>query len=301
MTTTTGGRRRRARYWGGVLAAALTLGAAGRGERAAAAYCPLLDAPHEAWAGVHVGYVLPSDHDAPDWDRVSAWEVGAWGMVFYGENRWGGDLEIRAHGDMVFLQGLDGFFSFYGLTSARLVLVASQRFDEGFGLRVDVAPGVYAGGTAFGRGAWTVPFGAIGTWALTEDTALFAGLSIRPGFTRWFDPRIGLRWVPTEWFHLDAAYPESLLRLNLFDGFAVRAALRHANREEFGMGDDPRRRVYLSETRATAGVEIRIAWESALEVDVGYAMNRRIGFAEESPTFDLDPAMFLRLGWSWRF
>lgn len=262
--------------------------------------CPVLDEPHRAWAGIRAGAVLSAEA-VPGTEDIGTAEAGVWARLFYVENDLGADFEGRIHADAIWLYGFDGDDSTYGLTSAHVALQYSQRFMGGFGLRLDTEPGLHAGGSAFG-GAWTAPTGVTLVFAFNSHVALYGGVTARIGFDRILDPRLGLRVTTGDRFQFDLAYPESVLRLRVTQGFRIVAGARYWNRMEYDMGDDdPRLRIGLTEARAYAGFDIGVSESSELILRAGYAFARTLWFEEASPEIDLDDAPFFQIGWQGRF
>jgi hypothetical protein len=261
----------------------------------------VLDAPHEAWAEAHLGYVFRADASHSDWDRVGFVEAGARGMLLYAENDHGTDIEVQVCADEVILQGFNGGWSFYGLTAIRLPIMVSQRFVGGYGLRVEAAPGLYAGGTSIGSGAWQVPFGVTGIYAPDAAWAVFAGLVIRPGYAHPVEPRLGVRWAPSGVVRVDLGYPETLARVQVLERLRLGVGAEVRRGDEFSMGDDERRRIRLREGRVFARGEWEWNATSRLTVDVGRTFWRRLDFAREAPGVRLSPALGFRLGWAWLF
>ncbi len=257
---------------------------------------PVLDAPRPAWAELYAGSVLPAAASSGT-DDIGMVEAGAWGHLFYVENDLGADLEGRIRAECIALFGFEGDDAFYGLTTAELPLQYTQRFEYGWGLRMDVAPGLHAGGTEFGS-AWTAPTGAILVYDFNPYVALYGGATARVGFDSLLDPRVGLCFTSGERFRLEIAYPETAMDIAVSPRFHIVAGARYWNQMEYSMGsDDPRERIGLTEARAHAGFDIGVSDSSMLTLRVGYAFSRSLWFQEASPDIELDDAMSFQIGW----
>ncbi len=256
--------------------------------------CPVLDAPPLTWAEVHVSTVFPAYTTVVEKDTGMT-EIDAWGDLFYVENDLGADLQGRIRAHFIMLTGFDDVLS-YGLTIVQVPLQYSQRFEYGWGLRMDIAPGLHAGGTEFSD-AWTAPVSAIAIHNFNSHVALYGGATARIGFDRVVDPRLGICFTTRDRFRFDLAYPESLMSFRVSDRFSLVAGARYWNQLEFTMGDDPRERLGLTEARAQVGFDVGVTSSSALSFRMGYAFNRSMWFRKEMTDLEMDDALSLQIGW----
>ncbi len=261
--------------------------------------CPILDEPHRAWREVEFRFI-PRARTGPGWKRTGAHEAELRGMLFYGENDWGGDLEVRAGLDVRSLYGGDPKRSVYPLTMAHVSAQWSQRFAGGLGLRLDAAPGYYSLLGKTGSDSWAVPFGFTAVWPFDVHLAAHAGLSFFPG-DRSVDPRAGIRWRYEDVL-VDIAYPESRIRLRAFDRVHLQGGMEFRSWPEYGMGSDGRGPLRLTESRAWGGAEVRLGEELALGISCGYVFNRRIRFPETSARgVDVSDAALFQVGLTWLY
>jgi hypothetical protein len=260
--------------------------------------CPLLDSPERArsYAGLEAGYVFPAETSVATWEKMAVIEVGTWGGLIYAKNDWGGDFEVRAHGDSMILQNYDGLDSGYPLTSVRLFTQWSQRFVHGYGLQLDASPGLYSALESFTGDDFAVPFGFTAIKAFSEHTAVFAGLTAYPTFEQVVDPRLGLRLTSKDIVTFDLAYPETKLVVGRQDGLRLVGGARMMLWPQYNMGDDPREFLRYREARAYGGLSWGRSGSTEISLQGGYTFGRQLSFGDDSPDVDIEDAPFVKLG-----
>lgn len=266
--------------------------------------CPILDTPYRTFRGLELGYVAPAGSLTAGWNDMSMMEVSAWGRVLSWENEVGGELEIRGHWDSMLLQFSDvpsGMDSSYGLSMGRIFMQWSQRFLNGWGLQMDVSPGLYSGLEQVGGDDFSAPAGLTLIKAFTPNVALFAGVSLYPTFDQTVDPRVGLRWSRRDDVVLQLAYPESRYEVSPSKSLRLHLGARLWIWPEYQLGDeDPRERLQYDEGRVYGGIEWAFNRWTELSLQGGYVFNRTMAFEASSPDVELDDAPFVRIGFTGR-
>lgn len=261
--------------------------------------CPILDTPAATYAGMSVDYAPATASTAAGWEDVAVVSAALWGELLFLENDWGGDFVTRVHWDTMVLQGFDGGDSGYPLTMANLFLQYSQRYVNGYGLRVDASPGLYTVLDDASGDAFSVPFGLTAIKAVSPGYALFIGASAYPGFDMVVDPRLGIRWKNDDYMVFDLAYPETRLTLRATAAVHLYLGGRYLSWPEYAMGDDKRERLRYREGRLFGGLEIDFTKNMRFELEGGYLAERQIEFEAASGDVTLEDGGYASLGVSW--
>jgi hypothetical protein len=150
------------------------------------------------------------------------------------------------------------------------------RTARGFTLRLEGQPGFYGEIDAWGSGAFFIPFGLSGIHAVNDALSLQIGMTVYPDFDRLVDPVVGMRAALGSRAWLDLFYPESRLVWQAASSFSLLAGLAFNKALEFDLGDDPRDRFRLEDTRAYVGGDVRMTESLQLALRAGIAFDRRI-------------------------
>lgn len=261
-------------------------------------YCTILDQEIEAIWEVEAGYVFEGSNDAPGWDDIGFIELKASAGLLYFETESGGDVDLRFTTDNRILQGFDGTSSGYPLSIINLDLRWDQRFAYGWGMQFELKPGLYSSLDDFGGSNWAIPLSLSGVRALNEGLSVLLGLSVYPGFDRVLDPKVGLRWTPSEDVELNVFYPETTLAFQLTPAFSVHAGARFLSWLEYQMEEeDPRDRLQLDENRLILGMGLHNGDYGKWTVDVGYYFDRTIDFEEVDQGVDIDDSFGITVGY----
>ena len=270
-----------------------------QGEPSPYYYCSILDEEPESIWDAQFGHVFAGSNDAPGWDDVGFFELKGSIGLWYHETNKGGDLDLRASTDTRILRGFDGTTSGYPLSIINLFLRWNQRFAYGYGLQVDLKPGLYSSLDGFSGDNWAFPFTVAGLRALNEDLSVLAGLSIYPSFDRVIDPKIGARWLPSDDVSVDVFYPETKLKFQLSPVLSVHVGARFLNWLEFQMDDDDARdRLQLDESRLSVGVDVREGEYGKWTIDFGYYFDRTVDFEAGDAGVDIDDSFGISLGYT---
>lgn len=263
--------------------------------------CPVLDAPLTSSSGISLDYGFPAETTAPGWNDLSTAELDVWARILNWENESGGDLDLRLQWNTLWLL-FGGDDPSDPLTMAAVQAQWSQRFVNGYGLQVDVAPGLYSALESVESDDFSVPFGFTVVQAMNPEMAVFLGVSVYPGFERLIDPRAGVRWSDSERYTIDLAYPETRGVWSPFDGLRLMLGARVSLWPEYNLGDDPRERLRYEEIRAYTGFEVDCGEWFTLGLQGGYLFAREISYEnEEYPGVDVDDAPFASVALNGRF
>jgi hypothetical protein len=265
--------------------------------------CPILDTPYRTFCGLEVGYEFPSSTDATGWGKLSVYEVDTWIRCLDWETESGGELEIQAQVNSMILQTsvktthkLNG----YPLTQAGFFLQWSQRFADGYGMQVNVTPGLYSALQSMNGKDFSVPFGITGIKALSSDFALFAGIRAYPKFQHTVDPVLGFRWSDRDDIVLQLGYPESRLEYSPFKELRFITGANLSLWPDYNMANDVRKRLRFSQARAFGGIEWACSEYTLLSLKGGYLFDRKISFKASSDDVKIDNAPFVMIGISGR-
>ncbi len=254
--------------------------------------CPIMDRQVPVYRDTRFGFTPAAETTAPGWDKVSVGEVGLWGDLIFWENDMGFDFLMQIKADTLVLQGFDGSDSGYPLSMIRGFFQFSQRFVDGYGLRLDAAPGLYSSLNSVGGDDFALPFGATFIKAFTPAVALQLGASVYPQFDQVVDPRVGLRFCPGDGFLLDLAYPESALVISPTRWFHLLAGGQIRRWPEYYMGDDDaRERLMYRDMRAYAGLAFDIG-ATRITFTGGPVLDREISFKNSADKVEMEDAIF---------
>ena len=257
--------------------------------------CPILDAEEDSYWNAYFGYALPAGTDAPAWDDIGVFELGGEGSLAFVETDSGGDFDLKVRLDSIILNGFDGGSSAYFMDMLYLKAQYSQRFINGYGLRVDAMPGIYSDLRDIGGDDFSMPFGFHGIKAFNEQTAAFLGLSIYPTFDHVVDPRIGVRYTDNESLTAEIAYPETKVVYKANEYLDIIGGARFWLWPEFQMEDeDAREKIMFDESRIYGGFEYNpndiVKWG----VQAGYVFGRELEFETGASPVEIDNAAFIR-------
>ena len=258
--------------------------------------CPILDTPFPLISGLEAYYTLPAKSTATAWDDIATIEVDAWIRFLYLETEMGGDIEMIAHWNSLILQNFDGAGSGYPLAIAAIPIRWSQRFDYGWGMQLEIEPGMYSTLKSFEGKDFTVPAGLNLIQAFTPDIALFAGLKVYPGFKTAVVPRGGLHMSLRDEVLAEIAYPESRFEYSPMRGLRFHVSGGIVNWPEYNMGDDVRERIMYDEMNVRGGIDIGILDTVEITLQGGYVFERTLSFKASSADVDIEDAPFFGLG-----
>lgn len=258
--------------------------------------CPILDTPFDNLSALEVFYVPSTENTAPAWDDLAAIELNAWVRFFYFEYELGGDIEMRAAWRSTILQNFDGASSGYPLTSATLPIRWSQRYLNGWGTQIGIEPGIYSALESLNGDDLNVPVEVKLIKSLSGNFAVFAGATVYPGFDKQVVPTAGIHWSNRGILLAEIAYPELRLAWNPMRGLRFHASAAVLDWPEFNMGDDPRERLLLDESRLTAGIDIGLSDYTEITLQGGYLLERSLSFEKESADIDIENAPFFGIG-----
>lgn len=262
--------------------------------------CPILDTPPETYADISVGYAPAVKTTAAGWEDVSVISASVAGEVLFIENDLGGDFLTKLQLDTMTLEGYDGGSSGYPLTMADVFLQYSQRYVNGYGLRIDAAPGFYTVMDELSGDGFAVPCGLTLIKATSSGYAVFAGVSVYPGFDQAVDPRLGMRWKTRSGGMIcDLAYPESRLTLRTSSGTRVYAGARYLAWPEYSMGDDTREVLRYREARAFGGFAWDVTDGIRFTIEGGFLTERKIEFDAEADDVEMDDTAYGSMGLGW--
>ena len=194
------------------------------------------------------------------------------------------------------LQNFDGVDSWYPLATAAIPIRWSQRFEYGWGMQLEIEPGLYSTLKSFELKDFNVPAGLNVIHAFTPNFALFAGARVYPGFKMPVVPRGGLHLSSGDVALVEIAYPESRLEFMPFRGLRFHVSGGILNWPEFNMGDDERERIMYDDLHVRGGFDVGITDSIELTFQGGYVFERTLSFKGEGADVDIEDAPLFGLG-----
>ena len=258
--------------------------------------CPILDTPFPLMSALELRYTLPAKSTATAWDDIATAEVDAWLRFLYLENELGGDLEMIVRWNSLILQNFDGADSWYPLAIAAIPVRWSQRFEAGWGMQLEIEPGLYSTLKSFEIKDFNIPAGLNLIHAFTPDVALFAGLKVYPGFKTAVVPRGGIHMSGADVVVAEIAYPESRLEIKPFRGLRIHVSGGIMNWPEYNMGDDERERIMYDDFHVRGGFDVGITDSVELTFQGGYVFERTLSFKGTGADVDIENAPVFGLG-----
>ncbi|MFO1531768.1 MAG: hypothetical protein U1F77_19040 [Kiritimatiellia bacterium] len=273
---------------------------------------PILDKTPDTFWNTQLGYVFPAKPDFKAWDDIGIFEISGEGNFWYTETDFGGDFHLKGDLDAFILNGFDGVSSGYPMVAARLNLLYSQRFIDGYGMQTELMPGLYSTLDGLTGKDFALPFSLAAVKDVSPGFGALLGLSIYPGFDQTVDPKVALRWEISDdpdpgkpaYLTAEIGYPESKIRYTPDDEWALVGGFRMWNWPEFQMDEeDARERIMFDESRLFIGAELPFDEAVLGYVEAGYAFGRTIDFENNKAQaeVDLDNAPYLKIGMGGRW
>ncbi len=257
-------------------------------------YCQILDRLDEPIWQAYAGVVGKSRVEGfRDTGMIEA--GGHFGLLYF---RTGfGEFDLRAAIDSVFFTRSADIDLPHHVSAARLDLRYVMRLQDGYALRLGFEPGLYSEIEHASTDHLFYPFSLHGIRAFTPELSGLAGLNFYPGFDRLVDPRVGVRWAPSDYLMFDVFYPQTEIVFRPNFDWALRAGVEFREYLEYHLKNtDDRRRLMMDETRIYLGVDRLITQDLQWMVRIGRLVNRSIDFRRFEQEKDLDDAYFVRIG-----
>ncbi|MFO1522263.1 MAG: hypothetical protein U1G05_09540 [Kiritimatiellia bacterium] len=150
---------------------------------------PILDKTPDTFWNAQLGYVFPAKPDYKAWDDIGIFEISGEGNFWYTETDFGGDFHLKGDLDAFILNGFDGVSSGYPLVAARLNLLYSQRFVDGYGMQTELMPGLYSTLDGLTGKDFALPFNLAAVKDVNPASAPCSACPSIPGLTRRSIPR----------------------------------------------------------------------------------------------------------------
>ena len=183
------------------------------------------------------------------------------------------------------------------LLAAHLDIDYTVRSDDGYALRLGVAPGFYTESAYFGSDHLFYPFRIHGIRSFSPDTSALLGLNLYPGFHHLVKPRVGVRWAVSDYLLLDAFYPKTELVARPTYNWTVRAGVEIRDDLEYRLsGSDARKSLMLHDMRLYAGLDWLLTHNLQLQFQVARSTDRTLDFRRMEEKRDLDDTYYFRIG-----
>ena len=258
------------------------------------AFCQILDRVDEPAWQAHGLYAFDADITQEGGDDLGFLNIRGGGGFGYWRSDYG-DLDLGGTYDALMFTS-DGGLKLPDMVGA-LALKASFTFrnDDGQGLRLTAAPGLYSDLGEIAFDSLYVPFSVEGIQAFTPEVSGVLGLAFFPGFDQFLDPRFGIRWSVSEYLLIDLQYPESRITVFPNVGWEMYLGIKSDQTAEWYLDDD-RGNLMMDEMRGYIGVSHPLTDQFRLMYQAGLIINREIEFEHGEQEFDVEDGMFFSVG-----
>lgn len=251
-------------------------------------YSAFLDTSDESDAWYRLSLVSSGDVEGSD-DGFGLFVADAHIRLFEGRDILAGDLFIDLDPSISVLTD-DAGFSF--MPSVLIAVPADfawiWRYLNGWSFELGLTPGLYADAKGlFQSHSLGLPFRGCFYYALAPDTAVRAGVEIRPGWDLVAMPLVGIAWQPSDMFFAEVGLPRSLAEVQLGPvGIYGKIAWKNMTYALDDHDDNPEK-FTLNGWQFGAGVSIAFTETMRLAFEAGVITGRDITF-EGPGTVDLD-------------
>ncbi len=251
-------------------------------------YSAFLDTGDESEAWYRLSLVSSSDVEGCE-DGFGLFVADAHFDIFEGRDIMAGDLFIDLDPSVSVLTD-DAGLSF--MPSALIAIPFDfswiWRYLNGWSLELGATPGLYADAKGlFQSHSLGLPFRGCFYYSFSPETAVRAGLEIRPGWDLVAMPLVGIAWQPSEMFFAEIGLPRSLAELQIGPvGVYGKIAWDNKTFALDDNGDNPEQ-FTLNGWQFGAGVSIAFTETVRLAFEAGLITGRDITF-EGSGELDLD-------------
>lgn len=259
-------------------------------------YCVLLDRMEEPIWHYYGGWVTASRVEGAG--KTSQLEWGASAGLWYHRTAFG-EFDFRAAIESMTFTSSAGLNVPTTVAAAHLDLRYVTGFDNGYALQLGMEPGLYSEIRHAGSQHLFFPFSIAGIRAVNPSLSLLGGLNFYPGFDRLVDPRLGARWVVSDFLLIDLFYPASQVVVRPTMNWTVRAGVEIRDYLEYQLKrSDERDRLMIDETRLYVGMDWRQWNERHFFIEAGRLVDRSLSFRRNESRRDLGDAYYLRLGFA---
>ena len=261
-------------------------------------FCQILDRTDIPPWELHAGYVTREEVSEPGGDDLGIFEMkGRGGLAYYRTGY--GDFDITSQFDIFAFMGDGGIDLPDQVASLNLNGSYIRRNEQGQAMKLDVAPGIYSDIEDLSADDFFVPMTLSGIQALNPQISGLLGIAVYPGFEREFDPRFGIRWVPSDSVAIDLMYPESKVTISPALGWDVYAGVKIHSFAQYQLEeDDEREALTYEETRFYVGLNQPYTDTVRIQYQIGIVSERSLDFVHQSDEMDVDDGYFLSIGLS---
>ncbi len=251
-------------------------------------YSAFLDASNESDAWYRLSLVSSGDVEGCD-DGFGLYVAEAHFGLYEGRDILAGDFFFDINPSLSVLTD-DA-----GLSFMPSVLIAIPfdftwiwRYLNGWSFELGATPGLYADAKGlFQSHSLGIPFRGCFYYALAPDTAVRAGVEIRPGWDLIAMPLVGVAWQPSDMFFAEIGLPRSLAEVQLGPvGIYGKIAWNNMTYALDDHDDNPEK-FTLNGWQFGAGVSVSFTETIRLAFEAGVITGRDITF-EDSGDLDLD-------------
>lgn len=179
-------------------------------------YSPFLDANAESDAWYRLSLVASGDVEGCE-DGFGLYVAEAHFNLYQGRDILAGDLFINLDPSLAILSD-DAGLSFMPsvLIALPIDFAWIWRYLNGWSFELGATPGIYADAKGlFQTESLGLPFRGCFYYALAPETAVRAGVEIRPGWDLIAMPLVGIAWQPSEMFFAEVGLPRSLAEVQI--------------------------------------------------------------------------------------
>ena len=258
-------------------------------------YCQLVDRYEEPLWNAYIGYVSEAA-GGETIEKLGILEFGGGAGLFY-YHTYFGEFDLKVQVDAISFTGR-GTTNMPGLlAAAHADLDYTLKLQDGYSVRLGMAPGVYSHIMHVNGDHVFYPFRLHGIRAFSPNVSGLAGLNFYPGFHRLIDPTVGVRWALSDFLLLDIFYPRTDIVFRPSVNWALRAGVEIDRTSEFRLKrKDERDSLILDQTRLSLRLDRLLDNDWLLMFELGRIVDRSLEFRREQASQKLEDAYYFRIG-----
>lgn len=275
----------------GLLACVFAVSAIGKQPQP---FCQILDRPDDLIWHVQGGYA--DGAKVAGGPRLRMWESRGSAGLFYSRTRVG-EFDLRFKMDATTFVERGDLRMPDLVAAARLDLDYVVRLQDGYALRLGVAPGLYSQITHMNTDHLYYPFLLHGLYAFNPEATAVFGFNVYPGFDRILEPRVGVRWGISDYLKLDLFYPATEVVFRPAVGWALRAGVDFKRKTQYRLkSSDDRHSLIMKETRLYLGLDHMISPQLQFMFRIGRIVDRDLDFRRGTPARGVDDSGYFHIG-----
>ncbi len=275
----------------GLLACIFTVSALGKQPQP---FCQILDQQDDLIWHVRGGYA--EGGKVAGGANLRMLESGGGAGLFYSRTAVG-EFDLRFKADATTFVERGDLRMPDQVAAVRLDLDYVARLQDGYALRVGIAPGFYSQITHVNMDHFYYPFLLHGLYAFNPEVTGVFGFNVYPGFDRVLEPRVGVRWGISDFLLLDLFYPATEVVFRPTVGWALRAGVDFKRKTQYRLKrSDDRHSLIMKETRMYLGLDHMISPQMRFMFRIGRIVDRDLDFRRGTPARGIDDSGYIQIG-----